>query len=50
MKKLYFVKEDDRITTKIFQEEIETEFFLPEVFEIEEFSKDIEPLYILPAV
>ncbi len=50
MKKMYFVKENAKITTKFFNEEINTEFKLPQELKIEKFSKDIEPLYILPAV
>ena len=50
MRKMYFIKEDDKIITKIFEEEQNSEFVLPEDLKIENFSKDIEPLYILPAV
>jgi tRNA A37 threonylcarbamoyladenosine modification protein TsaB len=50
IKKMYFIKENDKITTKFFNEEIETDFKLPEILNIEKFSTDIEPLYILPAV
>lgn len=50
MKKMYFVKKDDKITTQFFQDTLETKFFLPQIIEFEKFSQDIEPLYILPAV
>lgn len=50
IKKMYFVKENDRITTKFFEQEPLSEFFLPQKIELASFSKDIEPLYILPAV
>lgn len=50
MKKMYFVKEDEKIVTKFFQEEQNNQFTLQQVLKIENFSKDIEPLYILPAV
>jgi len=50
MRKMYFVKEDKTIVTKIFEEEQQSEFELPQALKIDDFSKDIEPLYILPAV
>lgn len=50
MKKMYFMKKDDKITTQFLQDALETEFFLPQTIELENFSQDIEPLYILPAV
>ena len=50
MRKMYFIKEDEKITTKIFEEEQNSEFALPKDLKIENFSKDIEPIYILPAV
>lgn len=49
MQKLYFIKEHGEITTKIFKEAPEGEFILPEFLEIEKFSLNSEPLYILPA-
>jgi tRNA A37 threonylcarbamoyladenosine modification protein TsaB len=50
LRKIYFVKKDDKITTQFFENEQKSEFALPKKLEIEKFSKDIEPLYILPAV
>lgn len=50
MRKMYFVKKDGTITTQFFQKGFETKFFLPQFIEVEKFSQDIEPLYILPAV
>ncbi len=50
MRKMYFVKEGKEIVTKIFEEEQKSKFTLPKTLKIEDFSKDIEPLYILPAV
>jgi len=50
MKKMYFIKEGEDIVTKFFEEEQDSEFRLPKTLKIENFSKDIEPLYILPAV
>jgi hypothetical protein len=50
MRKMYFVKKDDKITTEFFEDELTCEFTLPKTIKIENFSKDIEPLYILPAV
>lgn len=50
MGKLYFVKENGTIAVKILPEPIETLFFLPQTIEEHCFSKEIEPLYILPAI
>ncbi len=50
MRKMYFVKKDDKIETQFFDEEVQSEFSLPKTIKLEDFSKDIEPLYILPAV
>jgi len=50
MRKMYFVKKEGTITTQFLQNSFETKFFLPKFIEIEKFSRDIEPLYILPAV
>ncbi len=50
MRKMYFVKKDDKIETEFFEEEQTSEFILPKTIELENFTKDIEPLYILPAV
>lgn len=50
MKKMFFVKNDNKIVTEFFEDAINYDFYLPKILEIENFSKDIEPLYILPAV
>jgi len=50
LKNVYFIKENDKISTKISKEEFKQEFFLPQHLEKGNFSKDCEPLYILPAV
>ncbi len=50
MRKVYFVKKDDKIETQVIDEEIEQYFELPSVLNREIFSKNCEPLYILPAV
>jgi len=50
MRKMYFVKKDDKIETQFFEEEQTSKFVLPKTIKIENFTKDIEPLYILPAV
>ncbi len=50
LKKVYFVEEDGKITTKIFNDEIEQKFKLPKILEKEIFSDSNEPLYVLPAV
>jgi len=50
MRKMYFVKNDGKITTQIFNEEQNSTFTLPQILKVENFTKEIEPLYILPAV
>jgi len=50
MRKMYFIKKDNNIETEIFKEELNHKFYLPQKLEIDKFTKDIEPLYILPAV
>jgi len=50
MKKMYFLKKDGKINTQFFENEPRSEFNLPQTIKIENFSRDIEPLYILPAV
>ncbi len=50
LKKVYFVKNDDKIVTEIFKEDIDQKFALPEVLDKSLFSEDTEPLYVLPAV
>ena len=50
LKKVYFVKNNDKIVTKIYKDEIEQKFFLPKTLDEEIFSEEIEPLYVLPAV
>lgn len=50
MRNLYFVKEHDEITTVRLESPTEARFVLPNTLEIEHFSDEIEPLYMLPAV
>jgi hypothetical protein len=50
MRKVYFIKKDDKIETKMIKDELEQHFDLPKVLHVELFSKDCEPLYVLPAV
>jgi len=50
MKKMYFIKKEDKIETEFFKEEQNNEFYLPKNIKLEKFTKDIAPLYILPAV
>jgi tRNA A37 threonylcarbamoyladenosine modification protein TsaB len=50
LKNVYFTKKDGKISTKISKKEFKQEFFLPQSLEKDNFSKDCEPLYILPAV
>jgi len=47
---LYFVKENGKITLKKFDKKIVTQFFLPKTLSEIKYSKNLEPLYILPAV
>ncbi len=47
---LYFVKENGKITVKKLDKKIKTEFYLPKNLNDIEFSEELEPLYILPAV
>ena len=48
--KLYFVKENGKISLQKIEEEVDTIFYLPSSLKDLDFSSDIEPLYILPAV
>ena len=50
MGKLYFVKKDGKIETEFFKNEPMGGFDLPKLIKLENFTKEIEPLYILPAV
>ncbi len=50
MRKVYFIKKDDKIETKMINEEVEQSFELPRLLDIGIFSKECEPLYVLPAV
>lgn len=50
MKKIYFIKEDKYITTSMINVEIEDRFELPGTLKKDLFSKNCDPLYILPAV
>ncbi len=50
LKRVYFVKENSKISTKISKKEFEQKFELPNFLEKKKFSQNCEPLYILPAV
>jgi len=50
LKRVYFVKKDGKILTKTTKEEYKQTFSLPNFLEKESFSKNCDPLYILPAV
>ncbi len=50
LKKVYFIKENGKIKTNITSEEFSQNFFLPQFLDKDIFSKNCEPLYILPAV
>lgn len=47
---LYFIKEDGKISTKIFKQIPEVEFVLPKVLDRTKFCSECEPLYYLPAI
>ncbi len=50
MRNLYFVKENHEIVTRHFDDNIEQNFQLPTELNPSQFSDEIEPLYMLPAV
>jgi len=50
MKKVYFVKEKGKIMTRRFDYNIENQFELPPFLQPERFTKNCDPLYVLPAV
>jgi len=50
LKRVYFVKENEKIITKVSKKEFEQKFELPDLLEKKKFSQNCEPLYILPAV
>ena len=50
MGKLYFVKEKDIIITKILNNPLIKEFSLKKFFSIKDFTKDINPKYLIPYV
>lgn len=47
---MYFVKRDQEIKIEKVDNFKPSSFTLPEIFEVDKYSKDIEPLYILPAI
>jgi hypothetical protein len=50
LKKVYFIKNNGTITTKIYKDEIEQRFSLPKRLDKWRFDTDNQPLYHLPAV
>ena len=44
----FFIKKNNKIEMVKLNQNNSMEFFLPEIFELEKYSQDIEPLYILP--
>lgn len=48
--KLYFIKENGKITIKKIEGQVKTIFNLPKDLKDIKFSNDVEPFYILPAV
>ena len=50
MRKVYFLKNNGKISTQIINEDIEQKFELPKHLDRRIFMKNCEPLYVLPAV
>ncbi len=50
MRNLYFVKENDAISTVRLDEPVTQPFTLPTLLDVSLFSEETEPLYMLPAV
>ena len=50
MRNLYFIKQENEITTMRLENPVEQHFALPEVLDDSLFNDDVEPLYMLPAV
>jgi len=50
MRKVYFMKNNGRIVTKIIDQDIEQKFELPKHLDRRNFMQNCEPLYVLPAV
>lgn len=48
--KLYFIQSNGTITTQKFEEEPVSDFELPNKFNLNDYSQEIAPLYVLPAV
>jgi tRNA A37 threonylcarbamoyladenosine modification protein TsaB len=48
--KLYFVKIQDKIETKKFDEVLDVEFKLPKTIDKNKFNKDNKPIYVIGAV
>jgi hypothetical protein len=49
-KYIYFLKEDDRISTKKIKDAVNSKFYLPEKLDVSLFSQKIDPVYVLDAV
>lgn len=50
MRKVYFMKNNGKIVTKIIDQDIEQKFELPKHLDRRKFMQNCEPLYVLPAV
>lgn len=48
--KNYFIKDNGKIILKIFDKEIENNIKLPKYLKDANFTNEIEPLYVLPAI
>ncbi len=48
--KIYFVKNKNKIETKMYKNGVKNDIMLPNNLNNINFTQDIEPLYILPAV
>jgi len=50
MRNLYFIKENDTISTVRLDEPVTQPFTLPTLLDVSLFGEETEPLYMLPAV
>ncbi len=48
--KSYFVKDGDNVVLKVFDKEVQNSIRLPQNLDNIQYTKDIEPMYILPAI
>lgn len=48
--KLYFIKQNGKIVTKQYEKTQKNDIILPKILKEINFTKEIEPLYVLPAI